>query len=202
MIGIDEVGRGCFAGPLVVCAVHLTGEIPGLKDSKQLTEAQRSKLEPAILETSSEIKLIWVSPQMIDEINLGEAMKQAVAASISSFSQLDCDIVIDGNVNYLPTDNRVRAEIKADDRIPAVMAASIIAKQARDRYMRAVDKLYPEYAFAQNVGYGTKAHRQAIEDHGVCEHHRLSYKPLKSYVSRTRQKSRGARPEVPRGQWL
>ncbi len=192
MIGLDEVGRGCFAGPLVVAAVSLSEDhtLSGLDDSKRLSAARRATLEQEIKYQALSISLAWCDAPTIDSIGLGKSLELCFQSAFSRVSKLEDDtVIVDGQINYLSTVQGgfdVKSEVAADSRFEAVMAASIIAKQARDRYMSQMDLVYPKYQFKQNVGYGTQTHRQAIANFGVCSLHRLSIRPLQIYASTNR----------------
>jgi len=180
ILGIDEVGRGSLAGPLVVGAVVLNDYIPGLKDSKQLTRKQRTELTSEILNSADYAGLGWVDNNEIDTIGLTKALILAASRAIEKLDTQQLDqIIIDGSINFLP-DLEVYTLVKADELIPAVSAASIIAKVARDDYMIKLDSSFPEYDFKNNVGYGTKKHVLAINSIGPCKYHRLSFQPMKS----------------------
>ncbi len=190
IVGIDEVGRGAWAGPLVVGAVLLGGaSIDGLTDSKLLTRMQRETLDQEIRQKAVDVGLGWVSAKHIDQIGLTEALKLASRRAIAHIRSPYDEIVIDGTVKFL---DAARVMKKADLLIPSVSAASIVAKVARDNYMRHVDSIFPGYAFQAHVGYGTAKHRQAIADLGVTPLHRVSYEPLAMYRQKP-QKSRTTR---------
>jgi ribonuclease HII len=178
VVGIDEVGRGSWAGPLVAGAVILGADIDGLKDSKLLTRLQRETLAQQIRDTALFFSLGWVSPPTIDRLGLGVAVHLAMKRALRPINCKYDKIIIDGNINYLPEVHNSFCLIRADNTVPAVSAASIIAKVARDAYMRGQDRRYPGYGFANHVGYGTKEHRQALESKGICRLHRLCYKPV------------------------
>lgn len=179
VVGIDEVGRGCWAGPLVAGAVALNQSIGGLKDSKALTKLQRSKLSQEIYKQAAAVGLGWVSAQEVDTLGLTEAVRLAMQRAIAQIELPYDEIIIDGSYNFMPTDPRAHALVKADGSIPAVSAASIIAKVARDAWMCGqAAKDFPLYGFEKHVGYGTKLHRDMLQLHGVCSLHRLSYKPI------------------------
>jgi len=181
IVGIDEVGRGAWAGPLVVGAVLLGGAtIDGLTDSKKLTKKQREQLDLEIRQKALGIGLGWVSAKHIDRIGLTEALKLASRRAIAHIRHDYKEVIIDGTFAFLD-DPRVTVMAKADLLVPSVSAASIVAKVARDNYMRHVDTVFPGYKFAGHVGYGTAAHRQAIDNLGVAPLHRLSYAPLRQY---------------------
>lgn len=181
IVGIDEVGRGAWAGPLVVGAVLLGGsQIDGLTDSKKLTKKQRELLDLEIRQKAQGVGLGWVSAKHIDRIGLTEALKLASQRAIAHIRHEYTEIIIDGAFAFLD-DARVTVMPKADLLVPSVSAASIVAKVARDKYMSYVDAVFPGYKFSGHVGYGTAAHRQAIDEQGVCALHRLSYAPLTQY---------------------
>lgn len=175
MIGVDEVGRGAIAGPLLVCAVRLNKNIKGLKDSKQLTKGARQLLAVKI-QKSADIGYGWVSAQNIDDIGLAWALSLATAKALEEINPKPGEeIIVDGNVNYVPILNS-KTIIKADEKIPAVSAASIVAKVTRDNHMQDMAVVFPKYGFEKHVGYGTKAHKKALQKHGHCLEHRRSFK--------------------------
>lgn len=180
MIGIDEVGRGCWAGPLLVVAARTNTTLPeGLKDSKLLSKKRREALFKDIQLTCS-LGEGWVEPTEIDELGLSAAMQLGVARSLAALGALNEDeIIMDGNINYCaPSFTNVQAVIKADNDYPIVSAASIYAKVLRDNKMAELAKEYEGYGFESHVGYGTKVHLQAMQKLGICDLHRKSYKPV------------------------
>lgn len=181
IVGIDEVGRGAWAGPLVVGAVLLGGApIEGLTDSKLLSKKQRERLDIEIRQKALAIGLGWVSAKEIDKIGLSRALKLASRRAVAHIRVEYEEIIIDGTIALLD-DPRVTLMKKADLLVPSVSAASIVAKVARDNYMKHLDDVFPGYKFAGHVGYGTAAHRAAIETGGVTPIHRLSFAPLQKY---------------------
>lgn len=196
ILGIDEVGRGPLAGPLVVGAVILPAEekdwFNELKDSKKLTAKERERLNEIILAEVA-TGLGWVSNVELDEVGISEALRLATRRAVKAVQNLHApfsQIVIDGKVNFLkgtPLEKYVSVMVKADDLIREVSAASIIAKVARDKYMVEMAEKYPEYGFDKHVGYGTVAHRKAIEEFGVCPEHRRSFEPCKSLTGFSRE---------------
>src|SRR5690606_11380654 len=161
IVGIDEVGRGAWAGPLVVGAVLLGGvEIDGLTDSKKLTKKQRELLDIEIRQKARGVGLGWVSAKDIDKIGLSGALKLASRRAVAHIRHEYREIIVDGTIRLLD-DPRVTLMKKADFLVPSVSAASIVAKVARDNYMRHVDGVFPGYKFRGHVGYGTAAHRAA-----------------------------------------
>jgi len=181
VVGIDEVGRGSWAGPLTVSAVAISTPIPGLRDSKKLTILKRNLLESEIKRLALAIGIGWASSTEIDKLGLTKALNLATKRAIDQIDiQID-QIIIDGNVNFLPEDKRVKTVIKADAIIPSVSAASIIAKVSRDKWMKDVAaSLYPGYGFEKNVGYGTAFHQLALQKYGICKIHRKSFQPIKN----------------------
>jgi ribonuclease HII len=181
IVGIDEVGRGAWAGPLVVGAVLLGGEtIEGLTDSKLLSRKERVRLDGEIRQRAQGIGLGWVSARQIDQIGLSEALKLASRRALAHIHHEYKEIIIDGTIRLIDSP-KVTLMKKADLLVPSVSAASIVAKVARDNYMKHLDGVFPGYAFNGHVGYGTAAHRQAIDTNGVTPIHRLSFAPLKKY---------------------
>ena len=182
LVGIDEVGRGCWAGPLVAGAVVLATPIPGLKDSKKLSKKQRERLDAEIRVQALAFGIGWVTPNEVDTIGLTLAVKLAMERALAQVTVDYDEIIIDGSINFFKENPKARAIIKADDLVPAVSAASIIAKVARDTYMANAAKNYPGYGFESHVGYGTADHIRALKTLGVCDLHRLSYKPIRALL--------------------
>lgn len=185
ILGIDEVGRGPWAGPLVVGAVVLGGAtIEGLTDSKKLSKKRREALDVIIRAQASGFGFGWVDATEIDEIGLSAALKLATIRAVEQVHAPYNEIIIDGTVNFLKETTKgsfVTTMKKADLLVPSVSAASIIAKVARDNFMTLQDEVYPGYGFKSHVGYGTESHIKAIADLGVTPLHRLSFAPLKRY---------------------
>ncbi len=186
ILGIDEVGRGPWAGPLVVGAVVLGGAtIEGLTDSKKLSKKRRDVLDIEIREKAAGFGLGWVPADEIDRIGLSQALKLATRIAVEQIKVPYNEIIIDGTVNFLAETGKgkyVTTMKKADLLVPSVSAASIIAKVARDNYMEQQDEIFPGYGFKNHVGYGTAAHIAAIDKLGVTPLHRLSFAPLKKYA--------------------
>ena len=191
ILGIDEVGRGPWAGPLVVGACVLgDAQIEGLTDSKKLTPKKREALAPIIREKAA-VGLGWISAEELDRIGLSQALCKAARAAVKQIKVPFHEIVIDGTVNFLrntPLAGHVQVLKKADLLVPEVSAASIVAKVARDEYMYKLAGKYPGYGFEKHVGYGTAAHKAALEKLGPCPEHRKSFKPIAQYVGSTREK--------------
>jgi ribonuclease HII len=186
ILGIDEVGRGPWAGPLVVGAVVLgDAAIDGLTDSKKLSKKRREELSVLIYENAAGVGLGWVHADEIDAVGLSEALRLATRRAVEEVHVPYHEIIIDGTINFLADTSKgryVTTMKKADLLISSVSAASIVAKVARDEYMTLQDEVYPGYGFASHVGYGTAAHISAIDQLGVTPLHRLSFAPLKKYA--------------------
>jgi ribonuclease HII len=174
--GVDEAGRGPLAGPVCAAAVILPDdyEIPGLNDSKQLTDKKRRELFPVIKEQAISYGIAFVDEQVIDRDNILNATFQAMKAAISQLSPQPDLALIDGN---RVTDFGVEAVpiVKGDAKVASIAAASILAKVSRDQYMEEMDALYPEYGFAVHKGYGTKRHYAAVTEYGLCPIHRKTF---------------------------
>lgn len=172
--GIDEAGRGPLAGPLCFAGCIMTVEIDGLNDSKKLTERRREELFELITQ-SCRFHIVWHSAQQIDYLGISACIKNSLLQIKESLSAQE--YIFDGNSRFGV--EGLRTLIKADQTVPQVMAASIIAKVSRDREMIKLHEKYPLYDFANNKGYGTAKHVEMIERYGLCEEHRRSFK-LKS----------------------
>jgi ribonuclease HII len=180
--GIDEVGRGCWAGPLLAGAVVLNQPINGLKDSKQLSRQQRERLAAEIRLMAPAIGVGWVTAAEVDDIGLTAAVGLAMQRALAQITVPYDEVIIDGNFNFLPENAKAKTLVRADATIPAVSAASIIAKVARDQYMAEIAGQYPDYGFERHVGYGTALHLQRLKLHGVSDLHRRSFKPVQALV--------------------
>lgn len=182
MIGIDEVGRGAWAGPLVAAAVELDDSISDYVDSKILTAKEREAAFMNIRRQADSIGIGWVSSVRLDKIGLEAAVSEAMSYAFSSLSNQKKAIVVDGRINYVAKlAPKAKAVIKADATHPSVSAASIVAKVCRDSYMRHLDNVHSGYQFASHKGYGTPGHRAALQERGVCLQHRMSYRPVRSF---------------------
>ncbi len=191
--GVDEVGRGPWAGPVVACAVLLPdvtapdGGLPAqlfdmLDDSKRLSEARRETLEKALKDHVA-FGFGEATVDEIDRLNILQASLLAMRRAVAALPRPVAGALVDGNRDPglgIPT-NLI---VKGDSRSASVAAASILAKVCRDRLMCALDREFPEYAWAQNKGYGTKAHQQGLAEVGICEHHRKSFAPIRMHLDR------------------
>lgn len=179
--GIDEVGRGPLAGPVVAGAVILPKDchLLYLNDSKQLTAKKREELYPQIMEQAVAVGLGFVSPERIDEINILQATYEAMREAIHKLG-VKPDILLNDAVTIPKVELPQIPIIKGDEKSLSIGAASIIAKVTRDRLMVEYDKIMPEYGFARNKGYGSKEHLEAIKKYGPSLIHRQSF--IKSYV--------------------
>jgi ribonuclease HII len=174
--GIDEVGRGALAGPLVAaCVILPTNSRMSLADSKLLTAEKRSVAAKKIRERAIGYGIGWVSNTEIDEYGLSWSLQEAYLRALEDMALEVSQIILDGSVNYLKEFDICQTLVKADQKVSCVAAASIIAKVARDEYMRDLCEKYPEYCYQTNVGYGTQAHRNAIKLNGLTDLHRKSF---------------------------
>ncbi len=174
--GIDEAGRGPLAGPVCAAAVILPFglEIPGLNDSKKLTDKKRSELYDLILSSAVAYGIAVADEKEIDEINILQATFRAMERAVCKLETKPDLILVDGN--RLPQlDTEAHAIIKGDSLSASIAAASILAKVTRDRFMEQQDELYPAYGFAVHKGYGTKRHYEALTEHGPCPIHRRTF---------------------------
>lgn len=184
VIGIDEVGRGAWAGPLLVVAARQKADLsPNLKDSKLLSKTSRGSLLPGIKEVC-DIGEGWVMPAEIDRLGLSEAMRLGVARALEAIDAWKNErIIVDGNINFCDSKYlRASAVVGADALFPVVSAASIAAKQARDNFMSRLPERYALWEFDRHVGYGTARHITLLKRHGVSDIHRRSYKPIKALL--------------------
>ena len=174
--GIDEVGRGPLAGPVVAGAVILPKDenILYLNDSKQLSEKKREELYEIIMEKAVAVGFGVVSPAVIDEVNILQATYEAMRIAISKL-KVKPDLLLNDAVTIPCVDIKQVGIVKGDARSVSIAAASIVAKVTRDRMMVEYDKMYPEYKFASNKGYGSKAHTTALREVGPCAIHRASF---------------------------
>lgn len=186
MIGVDEVGRGAWAGVFIASAVRLATDlkIANLKDSKQLNHHKRQQLVSKWQNYKGvEVAISKISPSDIDKYGLTWAQTKAMSRAVSKLQPSSEElIIVDGSINYLKDQPlNTKAIIKADQKYSAVMLASVFAKLTRDKLMIALSKKYPNYDFKSHKGYGTRAHRQALAKFGPIKGvHRFSYKSINS----------------------
>jgi ribonuclease HII len=178
--GVDEVGRGPLAGPVVVAAVILDpDDMPeGLGDSKALSPARREKAAAAIFEKALAISIASSSAATIDRVNIREATLGAMARAVRGLAVMPARVLVDGR-DRVPGVEGCEAIIGGDAREACISAASIIAKVARDRLMRRLDRVHGAYGFGDHAGYGTPRHLAALAQHGPCAHHRFSFAPIR-----------------------
>ena len=172
--GIDEVGRGPLAGNVVTACVVMPPDplIVWIDDSKKLSEARREKVYQEILDTALYIGIGQVGPKEIDEINILQATRKAMKMAAE---QVPADIFLIDAVSGLGLKGKEISIIKGDAHSYSIAAASIVAKVVRDRQMREMDEVYPQYGFAKNKGYGTRQHIEALRTYGPCPEHRRSF---------------------------
>lgn len=181
--GVDEAGAGPLCGDVVAAAVILDPENPiaELNDSKKISEKKREKLFPIIKEKALAYCIARATPEEIDQINILNARMLAMSRAVAGLKLSPDYVLVDGN--RLPKlEQPGTAIIKGDGIIAAISAASILAKVQRDHEMVELDKQYPQYGLAQHKGYPTKAHVAALQEHGVVEIYRKSYKPVKALL--------------------
>lgn len=174
IVGIDEVGRGCLAGPVCVAAVAIDDNLVDAVDSKKLTAKKRLQLALQIKQNAKIVGIGWASHDFIDKNDLTAALKKAAIDALLPFGDMPELILLDGNHNYID-DERVFTIVGGDAKVPLISAASIIAKVARDNLMQSYGQKFPQYGFEKHVGYGTVAHRTAIGQFGPSAIQRLSF---------------------------
>ena len=182
--GCDEAGRGPLAGPVFCAAVILNPDdmIEGLNDSKQLTEKMREKLYTEIKSRALAYKIISISNEEIDRINILEASRKGMEEAIKGLSTTP-DFILTDYMDLYHTDIPYLKLAHGDALSATIAAASILAKVERDRFMMELDSKYPEYGFKDHKGYPTKSHIEAIKKYGITEFHRKSYKPVKELLT-------------------
>lgn len=183
LAGVDEVGRGPLAGDVMAAAVILDPRRPidGLADSKKLTEPQREALYVQICASALSWSVARASVAEIDELNILQASLLAMHRAVEALHRQPEHVLVDGN--KLPRWRySSEAIVQGDDRVPAIAAASIVAKVTRDREMVALDAVYPGYGFAQHKGYGTRTHLEALQSLGATPIHRRSFAPVKELL--------------------
>ena len=182
VIGIDEVGRGSWAGPVVAGAFVYTASssyLPRVNDSKLLTKKQRNELSKTL--SMEHYAIGQADPSEIDSLNIVEAIRLAFKRALTKLTIDNSMVLIDGYFkDVFPFSHK--CIIKGDQKHYSIAAASILAKVYRDKLMGKLAQRYPQYGFDLHVGYGTKKHREALTQYGICEIHRKSYKPIKNLI--------------------
>jgi ribonuclease HII len=177
--GVDEAGRGPLAGPVMAAVVVLHPERPieGLADSKQLTPEQRDELYPQITMTALAWAVAHATVEEIDRINILQATMLAMRRAVQALPRIPEKVLIDGN-RCPQLDCAAESIVKGDSLVPAISAASILAKVTRDRWMVELHQKYPQYGFDRHKGYSTVEHIESLERHGPCPQHRRSFAPV------------------------
>ncbi len=183
--GTDEAGRGCLAGPVTAAAIILPEDFkhPLLKDSKALTAKQRLTIEPILKEAALSYAVVHVHNEEIDSLNILQASVVAMHRAIAKLNLQPDFIAVDGNYFKAYPNIEHQCIVKGDAKFLHIAGASILAKNARDRYMEELDNEYPGYDWKKNKGYPTKAHRHAIAKMGITPYHRISFKLLPDQLS-------------------
>lgn len=181
--GVDEVGRGPLAGPAVVASVILPENffIEKINDSKKLSEATREKIYDIIMENAIAVNRAIIDEKTIDRVNIYQAAMNGMYEAIYGLNPKPDAVLIDA-MPLESLDIYHQSIIKGDAKSASIAAASIVAKVERDRMMNEFDKIYPQYGFAKNKGYGTSEHLEALRKYGPCEIHRKSFEPIKSMM--------------------
>jgi len=178
--GVDEVGRGPLAGPVVACAVVLPPwtSLPGLDDSKKLSPLQRERLYDRVREVAISVSVARAEPEEIDRLNIHRATLLTMRRAIEGLEVRPDYVLVDGR--FLPeVDLPGEAVVGGDGRSLCIAAASVVAKVERDRLMAEYDRIYPQYGFAKHKGYPTPEHLRALREHGPCPIHRMSFRGVK-----------------------
>jgi ribonuclease HII len=183
MAGVDEVGRGPLAGPVVAAAVILDKEvsIQGLKDSKLLSAKKRQQLDLEIRDKALAVAIGWAEVEEIDRMNILQASLLAMRRAVEALALQPTLVLVDGN-RCPKWSYESHAIIGGDQKVQAISAASIVAKVYRDQKMIDYHEQFPQYGFNQHMGYGTLLHREALQQHGACSIHRRSFAPVKEVL--------------------
>ncbi|MGD0566468.1 MAG: ribonuclease HII [Candidatus Goldiibacteriota bacterium] len=186
LAGVDEAGRGPWAGPVVAAAVILDTDkldtLTRLDDSKKLTEKTREELFDIVISAAVSYSICAVSGKQIDSTDILRATMRAMSSAIKGLGAAPDKVLIDGNTLPAAPGFKMEAVVGGDAKSLCVAAASVLAKVHRDRIMRNFDRIYPGYGFFRHKGYGTREHEEALEKLGVCPIHRISYKPVKKHI--------------------
>ncbi len=189
--GVDEVGRGCLAGPVVAAAVILPRDrtslqgLSGVRDSKSLTSQARARLEKEIRLRALSLAISQVEPPEIDRINILNASLKAMAQAVNGLDHRPNVILVDGN-QFIPHTIPQKVIIKGDSLSLTIAAASIVAKVFRDDLMKRMDREFPGYQFGRHKGYATRRHKEALRIYGPCAIHRKSFSGVKEYLDKNR----------------
>lgn len=179
IIGVDEVGMGCLAGPVVVCAVAMSGNYTigdfGVRDSKLMTPKQRETCAKLIQNLNIKYQIALCHPKTIDNLNIYQASRKAMRRAVGKVSSDQCVVFVDGPHKIPRLDLPQIPVVRGDRTIFSIACASILAKVYRDKMMRTYAKRFPQYGFERHKGYGTKMHYAALAAHGPCEIHRKSF---------------------------
>jgi len=182
LAGVDEVGRGCLAGPVFAAAVILPPElqIPELNDSKKLKPKQRESISEIIHREALALHIASIDSEEIDRINILHASLKAMAVALLALKIPPHLVLVDGN-QKVPVDMQQKTLVGGDGRCASIAAASVIAKVARDRYMSEQESHFPNFSFSEHKGYGTAKHQEELKKHGPTPLHRRSFGPVQQF---------------------
>ena len=185
LCGVDEVGRGPLAGPVVAAAIIVPRQvnIEGLDDSKCLTPLRRERIFETVVELELDCAVGIIDPETIDRINILKASLMAMRKAVMSLKHSPDFVLVDGNYPVPNLTQPQYAVVKGDSRCKCIAAASVVAKVTRDRIMDKYQAIYPSYSFAQHKGYPTPDHLRELKEHGPCEIHRRTFKPVADIIN-------------------
>lgn len=183
LAGVDEVGRGCWAGPVVAAAVILPADffLSGLRDSKLLSSVKREEVFDLLIKKVRSWGVGIIESEEIDRINIHQATIKAMRKAVEQLQPLPQFVLVDGNFSIPQLAIPQQALVKGDSRSASIAAASVLAKVTRDSLMKKLHQIYPQYNFAQHKGYGTAQHYQNLQNFGPCPLHRRSFAPVKNF---------------------